>query len=392
MAPLDFLVVSAFDLYYEERHRLLGSGGSDFLLVNLFRAPLGEPVSPEAVGELLERLGTRAGLDRRVGAHMARRAFASNVADAGGTPDKVQAGTGPPESGLAGAVPVPRPGTGTGSGRAGALTSRYRRWRGRPVMLTTAQAVPQPAGPASEGRREEILAALDGDFLALLGWDWERRVITFPRQHPVIGVPDCPVPDCPSTITVLTRSMCGGCMERWRGSELTSEEFLLVPKLTSRGVVQEPCAVAGCERPRDTVACQLCNTHRSQRESMALSALTWEEFLNHPRVTGYASLGPCEVAACYLDRAGHQAQAPTARSTTGACAGTAQRPGSTRRAGAARTKRAAPPARPAYAGSPTSWSPNSSTDCRPASRKESRLGPSACAPSTTGCAPTRCRS
>ncbi|MEU7205379.1 site-specific integrase [Streptomyces sp. NPDC045470] len=91
VAPLDFLVVSAFDLYCEERHRLLGTGGSDFVLVNLFRAPLGEPVSPEAVGELLERLSERAGLDRRVGAHMARRAFASNVADAGGTPDEVQA-------------------------------------------------------------------------------------------------------------------------------------------------------------------------------------------------------------------------------------------------------------------------------------------------------------
>ncbi|MER6573825.1 site-specific integrase [Streptomyces sp. NPDC001093] len=50
VAPLDFLVVSAFDLYYEERNRLLGSGGSDFLLVNLFRAPLGEPMPPEAIG------------------------------------------------------------------------------------------------------------------------------------------------------------------------------------------------------------------------------------------------------------------------------------------------------------------------------------------------------
>lgn len=91
VAPLDFLTVSAFDLYYEERHRLLGDGGSDFLLVNLFRAPLGAPMSPEAIGELFERLGERAGLGRRVGPHMARRAFGSNVADAGGTPDDVQA-------------------------------------------------------------------------------------------------------------------------------------------------------------------------------------------------------------------------------------------------------------------------------------------------------------
>lgn len=91
VAPLDFLTVSAFDLYYEERHRLLGEGGSDFLLVNLFRSPLGAPMSPVAIGELFERLGMRAGLGRRVGPHMARRAFGSNVADAGGTPDEVQA-------------------------------------------------------------------------------------------------------------------------------------------------------------------------------------------------------------------------------------------------------------------------------------------------------------
>ncbi|MDT0459199.1 site-specific integrase [Streptomyces sp. DSM 41527] len=110
VAPLDFLVVSAFDLYYEERHRLLGSGGSDFLLVNLFRAPLGEPVSPEAVGELLERLSARAGLGRRVGAHMARRAFASNVADAGGTPDEVQAALGQKSPASQGPYLFPDPG------------------------------------------------------------------------------------------------------------------------------------------------------------------------------------------------------------------------------------------------------------------------------------------
>ncbi|WP_329127303.1 hypothetical protein OG727_07635 [Streptomyces caniferus] len=46
--PVDFLVVQALDLYMMERHDVLGSGGSDFLLVNLFRQPLGSPVTPEA--------------------------------------------------------------------------------------------------------------------------------------------------------------------------------------------------------------------------------------------------------------------------------------------------------------------------------------------------------
>ncbi|MEV6048346.1 site-specific integrase [Streptomyces xanthochromogenes] len=37
--PVDFLVVQAFDQYALERHEVLGSAGSDFVLVNLFRPP-----------------------------------------------------------------------------------------------------------------------------------------------------------------------------------------------------------------------------------------------------------------------------------------------------------------------------------------------------------------
>jgi integrase/recombinase XerD len=89
--PVDFLVVQAADQYALERHEILGEAGSDFLLVNLFRPPYGHPVSPEAVGELCEALSRRAGLGRRVGPRMCRHAMASNVVDAGGTLDEVQA-------------------------------------------------------------------------------------------------------------------------------------------------------------------------------------------------------------------------------------------------------------------------------------------------------------
>lgn len=89
--PVDFLVVQAFDQYIDERHEILGAGGSDFLLVNLFREPLGAPMTPDALGELFERLSQRARLSRSVGPHMARRAFGSNVSDAGGSLDEVQA-------------------------------------------------------------------------------------------------------------------------------------------------------------------------------------------------------------------------------------------------------------------------------------------------------------
>ncbi|MFF5927197.1 tyrosine-type recombinase/integrase [Streptomyces hydrogenans] len=98
--PLDFLVVQAFDQYFDERHEILGAGGSDFLLVNLFREPLGAPMPPDALNELFDRLSRRAKLSRKVTPHMGRRAFGSNVADAGGSPDEVQAllGQDSPES------------------------------------------------------------------------------------------------------------------------------------------------------------------------------------------------------------------------------------------------------------------------------------------------------
>ena len=88
--PLDFLVVQAADAYQVERHQCLAAGDSDFLLVNLFRPPLGSPVTPEAVGELFGALSARAGLARAVTPHRCRHAFGSNLADAGAALDEIQ--------------------------------------------------------------------------------------------------------------------------------------------------------------------------------------------------------------------------------------------------------------------------------------------------------------
>ncbi|WP_371666793.1 hypothetical protein OG985_03745 [Streptomyces sp. NBC_00289] len=129
--------------------------------------------------------------------------------------------------------------------------------------MTGARAAIPPAYEtlAADERLAEILRAMDEDFLVLLGWDWNRRVVTWPRQHPVIGLPDCPVPGCPLAITVLTRPMCGGCMLRWSKSDLPLEEFVLVTKAESRGVGQVPCAVQGCERPASPLpACCVTRT------------------------------------------------------------------------------------------------------------------------------------
>jgi site-specific recombinase XerD len=89
--PVDFLVVQAFEQYIDERCERLGAGGSDFLLVNLFRDPLGAPMQPDAVNELFEDLTRRAALKRPVAPHMLRHAMAGNAEDAGATMDELQA-------------------------------------------------------------------------------------------------------------------------------------------------------------------------------------------------------------------------------------------------------------------------------------------------------------
>jgi integrase/recombinase XerD len=88
--PLDFLTVQAFDTYQFERMRVPRAAGSDFVLVNLFREPLGAPMRPDAVGELIAAASRRAGLEQAVSAHQLRHAFASNVLDAGAGVDVAQ--------------------------------------------------------------------------------------------------------------------------------------------------------------------------------------------------------------------------------------------------------------------------------------------------------------
>ncbi len=81
--PLDFLTVQAFDTYALERARVPRSADGDFVLVNLFREPIGAPMRPDAVGELLTAASRRAGLPVPVRPHQLRHAFGSNAADAG---------------------------------------------------------------------------------------------------------------------------------------------------------------------------------------------------------------------------------------------------------------------------------------------------------------------
>ena len=90
VVPVDELVVLAHDTYMFERERCRAARDCDFVLVNLFHPPLGAPMPPGAVNELLAGLSRRAGLSRMVHPHLLRHCFASNVLDAGGALDEAQ--------------------------------------------------------------------------------------------------------------------------------------------------------------------------------------------------------------------------------------------------------------------------------------------------------------
>ena len=83
VVPLDFLTVQAFDTYAFERMRVPRAADGDFVVVNLFRAPLGAPMRPDAIGDLLAAASRRAGLAKQIRPHQLRHAFGSNAADAG---------------------------------------------------------------------------------------------------------------------------------------------------------------------------------------------------------------------------------------------------------------------------------------------------------------------
>jgi integrase/recombinase XerD len=90
VVPADWLTVQAHDQYVTERDRIDPAGHSDFVLVNLFAEPVGAPMRPGGINDLLARLSSRAGLARPVHPHMLRHSFATNVAEAGGTADELR--------------------------------------------------------------------------------------------------------------------------------------------------------------------------------------------------------------------------------------------------------------------------------------------------------------
>jgi integrase/recombinase XerD len=76
--PVTKTLVACHDLYRFDRDAVAAAAESDYLLVNLYRAPVGHALSPDGVERLFVRLSARVGFRARP--HMLRHSFASEVA------------------------------------------------------------------------------------------------------------------------------------------------------------------------------------------------------------------------------------------------------------------------------------------------------------------------
>src|ERR1019366_2940743 len=81
--------VQAFDSWEFERMTVPAAASGDFVVVNMFRAPLGAPMRLDAVNDLVAAAAQRAGV-AGLRPHQMRHAFASNVLDAGGALEAAQ--------------------------------------------------------------------------------------------------------------------------------------------------------------------------------------------------------------------------------------------------------------------------------------------------------------
>ncbi|MFI1702709.1 tyrosine-type recombinase/integrase [Streptomyces bobili] len=161
-------------------------------------------------------------------------------------------------------------------------------------------AVPaSPPDEAGDGLRE----AISQDFLDLLRWDPEVCLLHIPRGNPQFGGPDCRVEGCDKMIHSSQQNLCAGCLNRWKGSGQSVEEFTAVTKRRWRGIGEVGCEVPQCARPGKGRSIPLCFTHEHQQQRVY--KLSIEEFVRHPDVRPLEASGPCDVAACYRQRQSH---------------------------------------------------------------------------------------
>ncbi|MET8624686.1 hypothetical protein ABZW30_13170 [Kitasatospora sp. NPDC004669] len=166
-------------------------------------------------------------------------------------------------------------------------------------------AVPAQTGAGSSDPVVAALwAAVDKDFLDLLGWDPQVRVLHFPSEHPQLGTRACIHPGCDRASTYAC-GLCSGCRPRWKRSGLPVEEYLATAQARRvRYAGDGQCVVPDCPRAWRSSAKLLCAAHHYRR--ITVLKLSLEDFLAHPETGPLPSFGLCETVACVRQRTGER--------------------------------------------------------------------------------------
>lgn len=88
--PVRAEILACYDHYLAERRGCQAAADCDFVFVNLFHAPLGEPMSDHTVRRWLAAASARAGLERTIRPHMFRHATAGQLLARGAGLDVVK--------------------------------------------------------------------------------------------------------------------------------------------------------------------------------------------------------------------------------------------------------------------------------------------------------------
>ena len=163
---------------------------------------------------------------------------------------------------------------------------------------TTALPITQPGRGVAEA--DVLLAGVEPEFLRALGWSPETRLLTFPGEHPLLGMPVCRVTEC--VMPSAARGLCSGCLLRWRQrGKPGMEDFVGEKRPRRRQVGVADCTVSRCERPVHVSLTPLCSTHLHQfrRRKVAL-----ERFVELGDVVPLPGFGRCAVVACHRRRPG----------------------------------------------------------------------------------------
>ncbi|MFZ4177835.1 tyrosine-type recombinase/integrase [Streptomyces griseoincarnatus] len=180
--------------------------------------------------------------------------------------------------------------------------------------MTVFHAVVSAAEPAADELTDPLREAISPEFLQLMGWDPQVRLLLIPRDHPQFSAPECLVAGCDKMVYyAFQQGLCVGCMRRWEKSGQSIEEFAGTAKRYWRAIGEVACQVPQCARPSNGLATPLCSAHLYQQNR--IYKIPVDEFVQHPDVVPLEAFGPCSVAACYRQR----------QSPTGYCPAHAQR-------------------------------------------------------------------